>query len=284
MNWHEAGPEEAGDIAAYLRRHRDQAMFPLSNLTHHGMGREGRYQMRFWLKGQGNRIGAALGLSAMGVLLPVLPGQGAEDLAQLGPLLAGEVVAGIIGPPDWADALLPALGLQDAATEHRADEPGFALDLADLVLPDDPDLRLRSPDVHDVPILVRWRAAYRGEVVGTPPHLRERLARDDIAAYLERDSHRILERNGLPVAMTGFNAELPDVVQVGGVYVPPDHRCRGHARAVVALHLAEARRAGIRRAVLFAANEAAARAYRAIGFRPSGRMAMIFFRDGARVA
>lgn len=283
MSFRAAGPEEAPDIAAFLRRHRDQAMFPLSNLTLYGMGREGRYQMRFWLKGQGVGIEAALGLSAMGVLLPVLPGQGAEDLARLKPLLEGEAVAGIIGPPDWADALLPALGLQDAATDHHADEPGFALDLADLALPDDPDLRLRSPDSRDMALLVRWRAAYRGEVVGTPSDLRESLARDDIAAYLERDSHRILERNGLPVAMTGFNAELPDAVQVGGVYVPPDHRGRGFARAAVALHLAEARRAGIRGAVLFAANEAAARAYRAIGFKPSGRMAMIFFRDGARV-
>lgn len=284
MSFRAAGPDEAADIAAFLYRDIDRAMFPLSNLTHHGMGRSGRYQMRFWLKGRGQAISAALGLSALGVLLPVLPGLSAADLAPLRPLLYGERVAGLIGPAEQARALQEMLGIADDATEHAADEPGFALDLAELSLPDDPALRLRSPGARDLPLLIRWRAAYRGEVMGTPPHQREPAAREDIETYLARGSHRILERNGTPVAMTGFNAELAEAVQIGGVYTPPALRGRGNARAAVALHLAEARQSGVRRAILFAANDAAARAYRAIGFRPMGRMAMIFFRDGTRVA
>jgi RimJ/RimL family protein N-acetyltransferase len=282
MSFRAASADEAANIAAFLYRDPDRAMFPLSNLTHHGMGQRGRYQMRFWLKGPG--IEAALGLSGMGMLLPVLPGLGADDLAPLRPLLAGEPIAGLIGPFEQAGPLCEALGLRDGDAEHMVDEPGFALDLSDLILPDDPALRLRLPDARDLPLLIRWRAAYRGEVMGTPPEQREAAARDDIETYIPRGSHRILERNGVPVAMTGFNAELPEAVQIGGVYTPPDLRGRGHARAAVALHLAEARRAGVRRAVLFAANDAAARAYRAIGFQPGGRMAMIFFRDETRVA
>jgi predicted GNAT family acetyltransferase len=69
--------------------------------------------------------------------------------------------------------------------------------------------------------------------------------------------------------MTGFNATLPEIVQIGGVYTPADLRGRGYARRAVALHLAEARGKGTARAVLFAANDAAARAYRAIGFQPA---------------
>ena len=84
--------------------------------------------------------------------------------------------------------------------------------------------------------------------------------------------------------MTGLNAELPEAVQVGGVYTPPGMRGRGYARAAVALHLDQARRTGIPRAVLFAASDAAARAYTAIGFRPAGRMAMILFAPGTRIA
>lgn len=282
MSFREARPDEAAGIAAFLRRDPDWTMFPLSNLAHHGMGREGRYQMRFWLKGQG--IKAALGLSAMGMLLPVLPDLGAEDLAPLRPLLAGEAIAGLIGPSAQTEALRAALGLRDSDAEHMDDEPGFALDLAELVPPDDPALRLRSPGLRDMPLLVQWRAAYRGEVMGTPPENGEAAAREDIETYLARDSHRILERNGVPVATTGFNAELPEAVQIGGVYTPPDLRGRGHARAAVALHLAEARRAGVRRAVLFAANDAAVRAYEAIGFKPNGRMTMIFYRPGTRIA
>lgn len=283
MSWREAGPDEAHGIVAFLRADPDRAMFPLANLTHHGMGRSGRYQMRFWLRGHGRGIEAALGLSAMRMLLPVLPGLGAEDLAPLRSRLAGETIAGLIGPPAQADALRVALGLRDGDAEHSADEPGFALDLDDLILPDDPALSLRLPVARDLPLLIQWRAAYRGEVTGTPPERREAAAREDIETYLARNSHRILERNGCPVAMTGFNAELPEAVQIGGVYTPPDLRGRGHARAAVALHLAEARRAGVRRAVLFAANDAAARAYRAIGFRPSGSVTMTLYRPGTRI-
>ncbi len=82
-----------------------------------------------------------------------------------------------------------------------------------------------------------------------------------------------------PLAMTGFNARLPDIVQVGGVYTPPDLRGRGHARRAVALHLAAARDAGIRRATLFSGSDMASRAYRSIGFRQIGDWTLLIFRN-----
>lgn len=284
MTVREASPDDAPQIAGFLRRHLDQAMFPLANLADHGMGREGRYQMRFWLKEDGGAIVAALGLSAMGMLLPVLPGCGAGDMAALRAALAGETVRGIIGATGWARGLFAALAIPDDAVQHSDDEPGFALDLSGLVLPGDPSLTLRVPGASDAVRLVRWRAHYLGEVVKTPPHLRVPAARADIKTYLAQGSHRLLLKDGLPVALTGFNAVLPEAVQVGGVYTPPDLRGRGYARAAVALHLAEACAAGVPRALLFAANAAAARAYQAIGFRPNGHMTMIVLHDGARVA
>jgi RimJ/RimL family protein N-acetyltransferase len=283
MIFHEATEDRSAAIADFLRGRLDRAMFPLSNLTHHGMGRTGRYQMRFWLAGKGDTVEAALGLSAMGMLLPVLPVPLAQDLTGLRTALAGERIAGIIGPPDAVQALFAALNLPQAAVQHQADEPGFALDLADLVLPDDPALTLRSLRRADRTLLVRWRAAYRGEVTGTPPDRRAAAAAEDIDSYLAEGSHRLLLKDGVPVAMTGFNAALPEAVQIGGVYTPPELRGHGYARAAVALHLAEARAAGVPRAVLFAANDQAARAYRAIGFRPSGRTMMMLFHDGTRV-
>ena len=284
MSFRAATGGEAAAIAAFLRLYLDQAMFPLSNLTHHGMGREGRYQMRFWLREDGGRIVAALGLSAMGMVLPVLPGQGEGDLRPLRGLLAGEAVEGIIGPPDWAAPLQSALGLTCAPVDHRADEPGFALDLASLILPADPSLTLAPLTAAHRPLALDWRARYREEVMGTPPARSRTIAAQDIDTYMARDSHRLLISDGQPVAMTGFNAELPEAVQVGGVYTPPEVRGRGYARAAVALHLDQARRTGTTRAVLFAASDAAARAYTAIGFRPAGRMAMILFPPGTRIA
>jgi uncharacterized protein len=71
-----------------------------------------------------------------------------------------------------------------------------------------------------------------------------------------------------PVAYSGSNAMLPDVVQIGGVWTPPERRGRGYARCVVAGSLVAARKQGVARAVLFAdpANAAARAAYLSIGF------------------
>ncbi len=89
----------------------------------------------------------------------------------------------------------------------------------------------------------------------------------------------IWHRMRRPVATTGFNAALPEVVQIGAVYVPPAHRGHGHAARAVALHLAQARKAGTRRAVLFSASAVAGRAYLRIGFRATGRMTIVFLND-----
>jgi predicted GNAT family acetyltransferase len=89
----------------------------------------------------------------------------------------------------------------------------------------------------------------------------------------------VAEAQGRPVAFTGFNAALPDVVQVGGVYTPPFGRARGFARAAVAGSLLHARDRGAVRAVLFTDvdNAPAQRAYRALGFEPVGDWGLVRF-------
>ena len=104
-------------------------------------------------------------------------------------------------------------------------------------------------------------------------------AEEDIANYIDADSHRILMVEGTPVAMTGFNATQPEAVQVGGVYTPPELRRRGYGRLAVALHLAEARQKGATRAILFSAGPAATRAYEALGFQHIGAYGFVLF-DG----
>lgn len=84
------------------------------------------------------------------------------------------------------------------------------------------------------------------------------------------DSHRVLLRGDVPVCMTGFNAVLPEIVQVGGVYTPPDLRGQGFAKVAVAQHLMEVAVDGVTEAVLSAANDSAARVYTALGFQRTG--------------
>ena len=101
--------------------------------------------------------------------------------------------------------------------------------------------------------------------------------KDDVARRIEGGKLRLLVVNGKPVAQTGFNVALPDSVQIGGVYTPPENRRQGYGRLAVALHLQKVRAQGVQKAILFSANEYASRAYRGIGFEQIGHYTLTIF-------
>ena len=181
----------------------------------------------------------------------------------------------MLGPADQVAAGLDALG---ASVRVHMDDPQvlFGLRLADLAVPEP----LRTGAVHarvlnaaDTPVLAQWRAASRMELFLEPdtPELWEE-AQDSVERYLASQRQWVLEADGKLVSTCTFNAEIREVVQVGGVYTPPEARGRGYARAVVAAALLDARAEGAGDAILFTDddNQAAQKAYRAIGFRPIG--------------
>jgi RimJ/RimL family protein N-acetyltransferase len=255
------------EITAFLTARMDQAMFPLANLRAHGLI-EGAFAspddhaLRIWRIGRG-----LVALTRAGNILPYL--DGSPNLSGLRAALHGQSIAGVIGPAASARPVIAALGLDRLPAATDRDEPGFGLPLADLRLPDHPGTTLRPLTPADLPLATDWRHTYIGEVLGSFGPVGRSKAEADLAFYLSRDSHRLLLDDGQPVAMTGFNATLPEIVQIGGVYTPAPLRGKGYARRAVALHLAEARAKGVTRAVLFAASDAAAQAYRAIGFQPT---------------
>lgn len=277
-----AGPQDHDALLAHLRAHEATSMFPLVNLM--GLG----HPMRVWVA-----AGGMVGLSQTGMVLPQWPGgdwpQAAGALAGcggdgIGAGIGGGTIAGFLGPLDQVTGLRRALGLADTPARHAGDEPGYRLTLTDLRLPDCAGYRLEpiTDGVRD--LVTGWRTAYEAELFATPPGEAAAKAGQDVARWQANDSHRVLWHQGQPVALTGFNARLPEVVQVGAVYVPPLFRNRGHARRAVGLHLDQARAAGVQRAVLFAASDPAARAYAALGFRPFGRMGLVLFATPQRVA
>jgi RimJ/RimL family protein N-acetyltransferase len=279
-----AGSADAAAVEAFLLRHVDQAMFPLTNLRSHGLGdgdfvSDHTHAMRVWVVGPGLR--GIIGVTRQGMLLPMLPDGG--DLAGLAAALDGLDLTGSVGPAVQVRRVLDALGLSGKPTVRDEDEPGFTLDLAALRVPDHPEARLIMPDEDHRALLTSWRAAYHVEVLGTAAEKVTARAEADIAGYLAKGSHRVLLVRGEAVAMTGFNATLPEIVQIGGVYTPPALRGRGYARLAVALHLDQARLKGVTRAVLFAANAAAARAYQAIGFQPAAPVGLVLFDAVQRV-
>ncbi|MEJ6404174.1 GNAT family N-acetyltransferase [Yoonia sp. 2307UL14-13] len=271
-------PATEGDIPAieaFLRVHIATSMFPLVNLRDHGMAGGHARAVTCWVKWSSGQITDVLALTDEGVVFPQCPTGPWGDVAVI---LTGRMVKGVLGAADQVTALRQTIGLTQKA-DLDTKEPLFALPLADLVMPDVSGFVLRPLSAVPRDFVERWRADYSIEALAVPGVDAAEQAAKDIVGYLEQDSHRLLLKEGEPVAMTGFNAMLPETVQIGGVYTPPAHRSQGFARRAVALHLAEARVKGVKEAILFAANAPAARAYEAIGFRRIGSFAIALNAD-----
>lgn len=274
MSFRPATAQDFPAMLAFLARHEATSMFPLTNLMGRGPATDS------WVIGEGEITGY-LGLTNTGVLMPQAPGLDWQLARQP---LAGREVTGLTGAPDQAQALQAALGLGAAEMRMNQIEPGFSLDLTDLILPECEGLRLAPIFPDDLSFATPWRAGSLVETMGFPPEIAPQAARRQMIAYQAAGRHRILWRGQTPLAMAGVNASIPEVVQVGGVYTPPELRGQGHARRAVALLLDEARRNGIKRALLFAASAKAARAYTAIGFTESHGFALIMLASPQRIA
>ncbi|MGR3453445.1 GNAT family N-acetyltransferase [Pseudooceanicola sp.] len=275
-----ARPADVPAIGAFLAAHADVAMFALSNLASDGLAVEGGVNpprsMFAWIAG--DPVSAFIAITAEGMLLPVLPERASEHWRAVAPDLAGRRAFGLTGGADTARAGFDVLGLGRAGSVLNRDEPHFALDLAALEVPPGHErFTVVRPGEAERPVMEAWRAAYHLEVLGTAPAQAEAVARRDTDRALALDTTRLILRDGVPVSQAGINAAAEGIVQIGGVYTPPELRGQGLARHAVAALLAEKRTAGVARAVLFAASAAAARSYVAIGFRRIGEYRLALF-------
>ncbi len=262
-------------IEAFLTAHVATSMFPLSNLRRYGMAGGHPRAVRFWCRWEAGALTDVLTVTEEGMVFPQCP-TGPWGEAKV--VLMGSAVKGILGDGGQVAALRQALGLVDTGGLDE-EEPLYELALADLHLPDTNGLTLRPLTDALREVVIGWRRAYLKEVMPMPGEDTEMKAASDIANYVDADTHRALYQDGAPVAMTGFNAVLPEAVQIGGVYTPPKLRSRGLARCAVAMHLAEARQAGVKHAILFAASPQACKAYEAIGFERTGTYTILVYEE-----
>ncbi len=275
MSWREVGTADLAWIVPFLREHIQTSMFFLSNLEAHGLGSDAPYGMRLWgLDGDARGL---FGISNKGYVLLQAPDATMADWAATEPHWSGRVLLGCSGEGSQVSDFLTATELGSRPMAMNTDEPGYALALEALKMPECDGFEVVPVDESLRLIATQWRAAFHGEVLRTPAAQRYAAAAQDIETFVARGSHRVLLRDGIPVAMTGFNAQAGDAVQIGAVFTPPELRGQGLARRAVALHLAQARTRGVKQAILFAANAAAARAYEAIGFQRKGSMSMALF-------
>lgn len=279
----EATSANANQIDVFLARHNASSMFLRGNLRHHGIGRSDHpHATRMFIEEIDGKIAGIGGLTNNGMLMIQAP-DGVETLAvELARVAQRDRLAGIVGASDQVTALSSAMGLDDIPVQMDDAEPLFTLALNGMITPDITGLHLRAATHSDLPLVADWRYAYVQETMGMAEGAETRTYSDNQAdMMIETGNYRLLERDGDAVCFTGFNAALPDVVQIGGVFTPPQLRSNGLARTAVAMHLAEAQTDGVTDAVLFASGEPAARAYRGIGFQQVGHFTIKIFKQAA---
>jgi len=274
---------DEADLDTFLARHADTSMFLRSNTRSAGLTDRGEPMQATYVAAlEGGRIAGVAAHCWNGmVLVQALERSHVVAAAREAVRRSGRTVTGFSGPWDQVVAARQALGLGAAPTTKDSRDGLYALDLARLVVPPQlasGALRCRHPAEGELELLVAWRVRFAIEALGAAdgPELHQ-ASTDDVRLQHQRGSDWLLLAGAAPVSHAVFNATLPDIVQIGGVWTPPEFRGRGYARAVVAGSLLAARKQGVHRAVLFAdpANEAARRAYLFLGFRVVGDYALV---------
>ena len=146
-------------------------------------------------------------------------------------------VAGIFGDADQAADMIDQLGLGDADFAINASDVLYTLDLADLIVPVNvraDGFQMVDAEKLDRSTLLRWLRAYEIEALGAQdtPLLDSKIASRLVHALDARTMWGLIV-DGKPVSLSGFNAQLPEMVQVGPVWTPVEQRSNGYARIPV---------------------------------------------------
>ncbi len=279
-----AGDEPQLDVL--LMRHANSSMFLRSNIQYGGIVYGGAlYQGEYFgAFDQNGKLVAVLGHFWNGNVIVQADNLQSANATPLIPLVtsfkrvSSRPVAGVLGPVILADQVISELQLNQQKFDLFSKENLYSLTLDSLVIPETDPGRMAHVSEVEPAILERWMRTYSIEALGKTDDVtltknmkkwvRGLNAGSDIWVYLNKDQ---------PVCMSGFNARLSDMVQVGPVFTPLEFRSRGFARTLVALTLENARKNGATKAILFTNNPFAARAYQAIGFQRIGdyRLALL---------
>ncbi len=274
-----------GDEAAFeafLLWHRDSSMFLRSNARKAGLAYRGQFLGATYVAGfvDGEMVGV-IGHAWRGNLLLQAP-SGIDELALACVRESKRAVKGLLGPLDQVRRAREVLELSTAPASLDTEEALYALELDALVVPESLSggaLVCRRARAEDQDVVAAWRHAYNVEAVNGEDSERARQeAAEAVAGGIAAGHWWLVLDRRQPVAIAAWNASLPDIVQIGGVYTPPELRNKGYARAAVAGCLLDARAEGVTRATLFTANPSAAHAYEAVGFRCVGAYGIVLFK------
>jgi GrpB-like predicted nucleotidyltransferase (UPF0157 family)/predicted GNAT family acetyltransferase len=188
-------------------------------------------------------------------------------------------IAGVLGPNIQAEYVIKNLGLSYANFSINRNEGLYGIDLETL---NELDI-LNNFDIVSTKevskdLLIKWMKSYDIEALGASnDDDLEKQVEEHWNNHLQKNDSWVLLSDGTPVSLSAFNARLDDMVQIGPVWTPPEHRNKGFARLLLRYTLVQEKRKGTKKAILFTDNPAAIKAYQAIGFAKIGdyRLALL---------
>ncbi|QEY50644.1 GNAT family N-acetyltransferase [Legionella longbeachae] len=274
------------ELSAYLNDYQETTMFIRNNLYYSGITYQGtpfhgeyygsfeKHQLNgvlvhYW---NGNIMMQAENPSILSALVD------AFKLNRIRP------IAGVLGEDSQASFVLDKLNLQSPSLfAVNYQEKLFLLNLEKMIIPaaiHTYNHTLKSVQDCPIEVIKEWLIAYHIEALGDDvnnPKLEDSII-NEIQDKQFSQNRWVLFVNNLPVSLCGFNANLPDIVQLGPVYTPLSSRNNGFARIAVYLCLKHAAMNGVKRAILFTNEHSAIRAYKSLGFQEIGKYRLAIFK------
>jgi predicted GNAT family acetyltransferase len=277
-------PGDEPALEAFLLPRVESSMFLIGNMRAVGLQDRGqRYGGTYAAAFEGQRIVGAVAHYWNGNLVTQAPVH-LIALARAALDASKRPLRGLIGPTEQVSALKAGLGVDPSRVQLDESEKLYRLMLEDLVVPDalrSGEVQARRIESRDLDLMVEWRIDFAHEALGEvdSPELWEQ-ARSGMERMMEDGLTWVLETAGVSVSTSSFNTAIAEAVQVGGVWTPPELRCRGYGRAVVAASLLDAWEEGAVMAILFTpeGNLPAQRAYEALGFCHVGHYGLLLLR------
>lgn len=194
------------------------------------------------------------------------------------------LIKGVLGPDHQARQILAWLKPLPDNLLFSVAEVSYNLILKNMTLPPqllDGTWTCRLATLQDLTVLTPWMVDYGIETLNAAPNKPDAydIAQEELSKKIDLGEIFVLEDKGRCVAKADYNATLPYIYQIGGVWTPPEFRGRGYARAAVGGALRAAREKGVEMGTLFTKNPTAVRAYESLGFRQIDHYHITLFKE-----
>lgn len=228
------------ELSSYLNHYQETTMFIRNNLYHSGLTyQDAPFHGEYYGTFENNRLNGVLAHYWNGNVM-----MQAENFSALSALVdefklkRSRPIAGILGEDSQANFVIEKLGLQSSLLAINYQEKLFLLNLDKMIIPQaihSYSCTLKTVQDCEIDVIKEWLVAYHIEALGDDannPKLEQSII-DEIQNTQLSQNRRVLLVDNTPVSLCGFNANLPEIVQLGPVYTPPSLRNKGFARIAV---------------------------------------------------